>query len=476
MPFSVFMERALYDAERGFYETGGRAGRRGDFVTSPEVGPLFGASLARALDQWWIDLGRPDPFLVDEHGAGPGTLARTVLVAEPACGPALRWTLVERSAAQRQLHPDHLPHVGHLDPEGTSTDRRWVSPDAGPLVASAAGRPDRPAHVILANELLDNLPFDLLERTAAGWGQVRVVAVGSDEEGPGRSSKSSPPTAASPTPHGVPSSSFVPGAGHETSATPSSPDPRPAPTGRGPGARDEDRPEARNGFAPEDTQEPANPGPGGGRPVRPEGGRGARTRPAEDGPAPGDPWAVVEVRADADPADATRAGVLAPGAVEGSRIPLQHEAGEWVADSLAQLAPGGRLLVVDYATTTADLAGRPPSEWIRTYAGHARGGAPLDAPGAQDITVEVCTDQLAGAARPPDQDRSQASALRAWGLEDLVEEGRRLWAESAAAPDLAALRARSRIAEAETLTDATGLGAFRVLEWRVSAPYSGQSI
>ena len=44
--FDEFMRIALYGSH-GFYTTGGQAGRRGDFITSPEVGPLFGAVLAR---------------------------------------------------------------------------------------------------------------------------------------------------------------------------------------------------------------------------------------------------------------------------------------------------------------------------------------------------------------------------------------------------------------------------------------------
>ncbi|HQV56377.1 MAG TPA: hypothetical protein PKV27_00085, partial [Ilumatobacteraceae bacterium] len=75
IPFDEFMSLALYGVA-GFYSVGGRAGRRGDFITSPEVGPLFGAVLARALDAWWADLGSPDDFTVVEVGAGPGTLAR----------------------------------------------------------------------------------------------------------------------------------------------------------------------------------------------------------------------------------------------------------------------------------------------------------------------------------------------------------------------------------------------------------------
>ena len=78
MPFRRFMELALY-GPHGFYTDpagSGRAGRRGDFLTSPEVGPLFGAVVARFLDAEWERLGRPDPFTVVDAGAGPGTLAR----------------------------------------------------------------------------------------------------------------------------------------------------------------------------------------------------------------------------------------------------------------------------------------------------------------------------------------------------------------------------------------------------------------
>ena len=74
LPFERFMELALYGAD-GFYTRtrGGSAGRRGDFITSPEVGPLFGAVIARYLDAEWNRIGRPDVFTVVEAGAGPGT-------------------------------------------------------------------------------------------------------------------------------------------------------------------------------------------------------------------------------------------------------------------------------------------------------------------------------------------------------------------------------------------------------------------
>lgn len=331
LSFSEYMEVALYDPERGFYGAVGSAGRRGDFLTSPEVGPLFGAVLARALDTWWDGLGRPDPYIVVEAGAGRGALAEAVLGAQPRCLSALRYVAVERSARLREQH-------------------------AGKGFASAAEMPTEPfAGAIIANELLDNLAFDLLERGERGWSEVRVGQADSGD--------------------------------------------------------------------------------------------------------------LTEVLSPAPEELADVAERLAPGAPSGARIPLQWGAGEWVADAL-ELLVRGRLLAFDYAVpSTSELSRRPWSEWVRTYAGHRRGGHPLEAPGAQDITVEVCVDQLAIGARPPDRDRSQAAFLRAHGIDEFWEDARRRWHGGAAKGDLEAFRARAAVSEAAALTDTEGLGGFRALEW-----------
>jgi SAM-dependent MidA family methyltransferase len=133
--FEQYMGLALY-GEGGFYQDGGKAGRRGDFITSPEVGPLFAAVVARYLDDCWNELGCPDSFDVVEVGAGPGTLARGVFDAQPKCLSAMKYVAVEISESQRALHSS--------------------------FVESVEVFPNRTIHgVVLANELLDNLPFKL---------------------------------------------------------------------------------------------------------------------------------------------------------------------------------------------------------------------------------------------------------------------------------------------------------------------------
>lgn len=168
------MEAALYDPDGGFFARGGGAGREGgDFLTSPEVGSFFGLLVGRALDQWWTELRRPDPYLVVDAGAARGRLAADILRADPACAPALRLVLVERSAAQRAAQSELValepPHLAAGPSEVTDPDEPPEPVEgAGPVVTSLHDLPaGSHVGVVIANELADNLPFRLVERAVS---------------------------------------------------------------------------------------------------------------------------------------------------------------------------------------------------------------------------------------------------------------------------------------------------------------------
>ena len=346
LPADEVIDLALY-GDGGFYVSGGGAGKRKDFLTSPEVGPLFGAVVARALDGWWVLLERPDPFVVVEGGAGAGTLVKTVLAAGPECGPALRWVCVERSATLRAAAAAALPvePAAHVlgGPAG-----------GGPIVSVVADLPTGPfTGAVIANELLDNLPPVIAERTERGWDEVRV-------------------------------------------------------------------------------------GEAGGRLVE----------------------VLVPSSEVAHAADRWR-----PDAPVGVRIPLLRRASRWVERARSCL-DAGVVVCIDYGVlTTGDLARTEFEGWLRTYRGHARGKGWLEDLGSQDITCDVPADQLQPASL-----EIQAAWLRRWGINQLVDDARRVWHERAALGDLTALQARSRVNEAAALTDPDGLGAFLVLQWPAPTP------
>jgi SAM-dependent MidA family methyltransferase len=142
---------------------------------------LFGACVARALDARWRAQAEPDPFVVIEAGAGNGRLARDVRRARPDCERALHYVLVERSAALRDEQRQRL----ELDPadEALGPFARAAREDApvpvagsGPVFVALDELPALELRgVVLANELLDNLPFGIAERSADGWREVRVA-------------------------------------------------------------------------------------------------------------------------------------------------------------------------------------------------------------------------------------------------------------------------------------------------------------
>ena len=151
IPFARFMEAALYAPGLGYYAAGAmKFGAAGDFVTSPELTPLFGRSLARALAPVLVATNGE----VLELGAGSGRLAADVLGELERLGtlPA-RYAILEVSADLRERQQARLARdLPHLLERVC-----WL--DA--LPAHFAG-------VIFGNEVLDALPVELVHWTASG--------------------------------------------------------------------------------------------------------------------------------------------------------------------------------------------------------------------------------------------------------------------------------------------------------------------
>ena len=147
MPFEEFMEHALYDPDGFFGGPTLRSEKGGDFLTSPEVSALFGETLGRYVLRVRDDLG--EPFMVVEVAAGSGSLLRPLL--EVADVDAL---VMEASPAARLALDD--------------------------LVKVADELPPAIRGVVIANELLDNLPMALAQRVGQGWRERWVGAQGSE--------------------------------------------------------------------------------------------------------------------------------------------------------------------------------------------------------------------------------------------------------------------------------------------------------
>lgn len=145
IPFARYMELALYAPGLGYYAAGAaKLGEAGDFVTAPELSPLFGATLALQVGELLAQTGGR----VLELGAGSGCLAADLLAAlqEQDCMPD-RYLILEISPdlAQRQRRTlaERVPDlVGRVE---------WI-----------ATLPPAFSGVILANEVLDALPIHLL--------------------------------------------------------------------------------------------------------------------------------------------------------------------------------------------------------------------------------------------------------------------------------------------------------------------------
>jgi SAM-dependent MidA family methyltransferase len=163
LAFDRFMELALYAPGLGYYTGGARKfGREGDFVTAPELSPLFGQCVARQAAEVLALSGGGD---ILELGAGSGRLAADVLETLEGLGrtPA-SYRIMELSAElrerQRALLAERVPRLlGRV---------QWLD-----------RIPERPTRgLVLANEVVDAMPVSRFRIAAAGVEEQRVVEDG----------------------------------------------------------------------------------------------------------------------------------------------------------------------------------------------------------------------------------------------------------------------------------------------------------
>lgn len=150
IPFAEFMQLALYAPGEGYYSSNlPKLGKQGDFITAPELTPLFGATLANQCQQILANLDSP---MILEYGAGTGRLCVDVLSRlEVLNALPEQYFILEVSAnlrhRQKELIKQIIPHLAH----------KVIWLDGLPQTSFNG--------VILANEVLDAMPVHRFMQT-----------------------------------------------------------------------------------------------------------------------------------------------------------------------------------------------------------------------------------------------------------------------------------------------------------------------
>ncbi|EGI78573.1 hypothetical protein HGR_00350, partial [Hylemonella gracilis ATCC 19624] len=163
--FDDFMSRALYTPGLGYYANDlrklglmpGASGGGSDFVTAPELSPLFGQALAAQIGE---ALERTGTDQVWEFGAGSGALALQLL--RVLRGKVRRYTIVDVSGALRARQQETLQEFA--DQADVRID--W-----------ATSLPEAMHGVVVGNEVLDAMPVQLLLRQRGVWHERGVSEV-----------------------------------------------------------------------------------------------------------------------------------------------------------------------------------------------------------------------------------------------------------------------------------------------------------
>lgn len=161
IPFSRFMQLALYAPQWGYYSGGAhKIGRDGDFITAPTLTPLFGQTLARQL----LQLLPQTAGHVYEFGAGTGHLAAVLL--NSLTGSLKHYYIIELSPDLAERQRQHL--VAH-------------APALLERVTWLTQLPETFDGILIGNEVLDAMPVERIRRHPDG--RFSRLAVGCDASG-----------------------------------------------------------------------------------------------------------------------------------------------------------------------------------------------------------------------------------------------------------------------------------------------------
>lgn len=176
--FADFMDISLY-GENGYYSGGhtviGSDIHNSDFVTSPEVSPVFGATIGNFIAETWDAQGSPDNFQVIEMGAGNGTMARDILnhikLTRPYFFRIMGYTILERAESLISTQQETLAQYHDPDAENLVN---WVHGNAYDVPFGNIEK-----GLIISNELVDAFPAHRLIRRD---GMVKEIYVGLDDK------------------------------------------------------------------------------------------------------------------------------------------------------------------------------------------------------------------------------------------------------------------------------------------------------
>ena len=156
IPFDRYMQLVLYAPQLGYYAAGARkfgdSALGGDFVTAPEISPLFAQALAQQVSQLFEQV----PARIVEFGAGSGALARDLMAA-----------LTKRQVA--------LESYSIVEVSSDLTDRQRERLQGAPVEWLGAP-PENFEGVMLANEVLDVMPVKLFVKREGATLERGVVA------------------------------------------------------------------------------------------------------------------------------------------------------------------------------------------------------------------------------------------------------------------------------------------------------------